>query len=186
MFSKEAIALAEATVEAIKKIAEKAPKDCLKCKGQGVYYNQDCTVCHGTGKVKGKWEWKPGPGEWCIYKKNNEIALVVFYWPKTKANKYETIEVAFPLGANRSIEEFADEFIPLLDWQKIEEMLEGMGYRIKLSETFRTHREFRCSIHKVEQFKDREGYRVIPDVSAYSSNRQEAVQQAVIKLGKEE
>jgi len=151
MFTKEEIALAKATVEAIKKIS------------------------------KGKWEGKPEVGEWCIYKKNNEIALIVFHWPKTESNKYETLEVAFPLGTNRGIEEFADEFIPLLHWERIEEILEGMGvgYEVKIDKWQGFEREgqnFRVSIRQNG---------VLMVGTHRTKTRQLAVMRAVIELVKE-
>ena len=66
-FTKEAQALAKATVEAIKKIAERQERECPECKGKGYSewighgskaHGVTCKICNGTGKIKGKWEWE--------------------------------------------------------------------------------------------------------------------------------
>jgi len=151
-FTKEAIALTPKTIEAIKKIS------------------------------KGKWEWKPEVGEWCIVKDkqvgrkgwNDRIGLITEVFPSIGTIKLET-----------GLTYITDISIPLLHWERIEKILEGMGYRLTVGvdpgvKPFKTG--FECWIgsqrevtQKYEQFVYLKGIKT----------RQEAVQRAVIELGKE-
>jgi len=123
------------------------------------------------------WKWKPQPGEWCIYKKNGEIALVTDYYPKTASNKYETVEVLFPPRENTRVEEFANNFIPILHWEKIEKILEKAGYGIHISSSWE---HALCQIFLTSTGKGRRN--VI--VREGGRTRQEAIIKSVIALAK--
>jgi len=184
MFSKEEIALAKPTVDALKKIAERQEKESPSCRGKRnkPYPFDACVECDGIGKeshdwrpdeclaidkVKGKWEWEPKVGEWCLY--GNTLLLI------TKVT-VSVLEVSG--GMIEAVK--ADKVVPLLHWERIEEILEGMGYYFTRGE-------------EVEQAEDvlyikKEGLdnlRLNIEIDFRDKSRQEAVQRAVIELGKE-
>jgi len=160
MFSKETQALVPKVYEAIKKIAEKAGKKCLKCEGTG---NEDdfggCRWCNGTGKVKGEWEWEPERWQQVVYRgKVNLIRAVL-------------TPIYVDLLSKRGV--FIKDLIPLLHWERIEEILEGMGYALSV---LKYEGYVKCYIHQKDDLL----------VTEQRKTRQEAVMRAVIELGKEE
>lgn len=136
MFTKEEIALAKDTVEAIKKIS------------------------------KGKWEWEPEVGEFVII--YGQVVLVKSVWPEAL---HYGISLEYGL---HGIEGYAKDYIPLLHWERIEKILEGMGYELDVFKSIKEHL-FVCSVHR--------NSKIVLVVRAKS--RQLAVTQAVIELGKE-
>lgn len=153
--------LAKDTVEALRRIGGSIKK-CLECDGHGIrdsapWGDQICPKCKGTGKVGG-WNWEEKVGEWFLYPKNllGDMQLV------TSVELYhlhawgEDFEISFK------------GLIPILHWEEIERVLEGMGYSVSV------YRDC-CSISKGNT----------PLVEADGKSRQEAVMRAVIKLGEE-
>ena len=127
--------------------------------------SEPCALCSGTGKVK--WKWEPEPGQWCLY--GNKLLLI------TKVT-VSVLEVSG--GMIEAVK--ADKVIPILSWETIEKVLEGVewtrfefclidGYKFKAS-----------SYHAAQMGDD------CPVVcTAVGKSRQEAVMKAVIKLGEE-
>jgi len=154
MFTKEAIALAKDSVEAIKKIS------------------------------KGKWEWKPEVGGWALrpsrHPQDNvgNIGIITQSYGRI-------IEFTPTDTTHKSITEALTGLIPILHWEKLEQILEGMGYYIKVS-------RLSCKIclpKPKDLDPDSLGYFLWNDehqVRGEGDDRQEAVMQAVIELGKEE
>jgi len=178
MFTKEEIALAKDTVEAIKKIAERQEMECPTCRNGRVPFgvgsvDEKCSRCDGTAKVKGKWEWEPEVGEWCIFQDahippRKKVCLVI---------RAEGLYISvFP----KYLDKFGDytcfrkptNCIPLLHWERIEEILEGMGYEVW---TDKLKGYVKCRI-----FRGKDQL-----VLEQRKTRREAVYAAVIELGKE-
>lgn len=181
MFSKEVQELAQETYEAIKKIAGNIERECSECNfgkiciGPAKIDYRKCKNCNGTGKVKGEWEWKPEVGEYCIYRPNspyfNKLELI------TGINKEKR-----KLLLSHSIDSYPmDECIPLLHWEKLEEILEEMGYVIDLGKEYTSWEDFtwHCDLRQ----KYTSGYKFVLAGSSCKT-RQEAVMWAVIELAK--
>jgi len=179
-FTKEVIALTPKVNEAIKKIAGKMERRCRRCEGIGYKKGNPthkCSACNGTGKVKGKWEWKPEVGE-CFS----------FGWKDIR--KLIIIPVKFYLEEdNICFDDYVfpiSHCIPLLHWERIEEILEGMEYRIYTEKFYmdsqlKSRKSAECKIYQYDQHL--QGGTLLVKLEA--KTRQEAVQQAVIELGKE-
>ena len=159
MFTKEAQELAKATVEAIKKIAERQEKECPECKGKGILGLPSCRLCKGSGRVKGKWEWEPEVGEWYYQDFGNGKLLLV----KDEHVRLDIIEDLY-------VEHV--KLTPLLHWEKIEEILEGMGYELGLHNWLEN--KYQGSIY----FNNRRLFGTI------GKSHQEAVMLAVIELAR--
>lgn len=140
MFTKEAQELAKPCYEAIKKIS------------------------------KGKWEWKPEVGEWCIGGLYNPHLIVAL------ADKYI---FTITWGITFAFKQKAENYIPLLHWERIEEILEGMGYEVQITKPRHwSTDEMLCDISKFGEI-------FLNHWNGNGKTRQEAVMQAVIELGKE-
>jgi len=199
MFTKEAITLTPKVIEAIKKIA--GEKKCSECKGEGWISTPDfddsskedfidkCRSCNGTGKIKG-WEWEPEWNELALL--NNEIVSIRQHWlttDKIKAcrvagrnEKSITVMNGYPLYKPNC----KDKLIPLLHWERIEEILEGMGYRIYvdgfyMGRDLKARKSAECKIYEYEEHL--QGGVLLVKIEA--KTRTEAVYAAVIELGKE-
>lgn len=153
MFSQETVKLAKPCIEAIKKIS------------------------------KGKWEWEPEVGEWCIVKDkrvrrkgwDTRMGLIVSVNLSICTIKTEN-------GLNYIIE----NCIPLLHWERIEEILEGMGYDVFLYDqdfgASKTANKYEATIWKpapIDCQKEK------PFTERRGETRQLALLRAVIELGKE-
>lgn len=180
MFTKEEIALAKPTVEAIKMIAGK--RKCGKCAGKGwvtAFYphgtpvtpSPDCDACDGTGK--GKWEWEPKPRDEFIATDGSKRFIV-----KAISNGITTAiqdECGYHWGVSK--------VIPLLYWERIKETLEGMGYTIDIGKPngcilndYVTHiDDYECVIRNGN-------FKTLAKV--FGKSCQLAVMRAVIELGK--
>lgn len=173
MFSEEAIKLAIPWHEAIKKIAEK--QKCPECSGEGWIGRRTseqsipytCPKCKGTGK--GKWEWEPKATDWVLFRGQARILMDT------------------PKSAQRN------EFIPLLHWERIEEILKGMGYKTELDESSTLYKKFVIWDERQSRTVDvdglingQEGIKRYKNWKGQAKYRQPAVMRAVIKLGKEE
>ena len=139
---------------------------------------------------KGKWEWEPEEGNVFEYKWQEINGQYKRVWHK----KVEVVPFEFqtwtdedgrymafgePPNYKTRRHYFLPNCIPLLHWEKIEEILEGMGYIFQ--EPIRRcygSEGFKC--HCVISLKGRQaGW-------GWGKTRQEAVMRAVIELGKEE
>jgi len=130
-------------------------------------------------KAKGKkWEWEPERGEWFIYKKR--IYLLTDIREKGKFLGHFVYDDTY--GLHREI----GEVTPLLHWEKLEKIMEGLGYSIHIG----------C-VGDMENWhwKPKEFYKArldqkfcyIPknEILTIADTRQEAVMRAIIKLGEE-
>lgn len=151
MFNKEEIALAKPTVEAIKKISRN-------------YYNS-VSKLPGGGLSETEWEWEPEVGEFYITPEN-EIWCI-----GDDLDREDTI-IAKDLNK---------KYIPLLHWERIEEILEGMGYSMIVSHPLDCpdgkRLGYLCIIWHKDWSSDKE-------IEYVGDRRQEAVQRAVIELGR--
>lgn len=159
----EVKSLASDCYDAIKAIV--GERKCPKCEGKGKTQHDEATAstgkpttftcgqCGGTGKVG--WKWTPEVGEfyldangdvWCIA--DEEIVNYLVLYPKGN--------------------------IPILPWERIEEILEGVGYELYIYES-----EGSCKADNT--------YDVFVNGNFYGNakSRQEAVMLAVDKLRKE-
>jgi len=174
-FTKEVIALTPKVNEAIKKIAGKMERRCRRCEGIGYKKGNPthkCSACNGTGKVKGKWEWKPEVGE-CFS----------FGWKDIR--KLIIIPVKFYLEEdNICFDDYVfpiSHCIPLLHWERIEEILEGMGYYLKITKYDEWGNPLKMCVAEIWL----KGHSSVESKSAVAKTSQEAAQKAVIELGKE-
>ncbi|NVM22873.1 MAG: hypothetical protein HWN68_13960 [Desulfobacterales bacterium] len=137
MFSKEEIKLVKPCYEAIKKIS------------------------------KGKWEWKPEVGEWCMEDENMYLikGFYDFFKEGIGLCNIDTGEIFYT--------EKIEKYTPFLHWEKLEGILEGMGYII----SFFNNPEvaWACQV-----WKDDKQVLVVDACKT----RQEAVMRAVIEVVK--
>lgn len=169
--------LAKPTVEALGVITE---KECPECKGTGdvdlktkkleIMGSIRCRKCNGTGKLS--WRWKSEVGEFVIRETLKEICLITYVCA------FDILRVTAEDGA--SFDESKKRFTPLLPWEEIERVLEGVGYEMDLLHTsYRNCKEE----HNIEICRKGES-----DPSVWNckgKTRQEAVMRSVIELGKE-
>jgi len=106
-----------------------------------------------------EWEWMPVIGEQCLFE--SKPSLITDALP----------DYVYLNSGNNWISK--KDVIPLLHWEKIEEILEGMGYWLRIGD------KYSCQIHPPN------GVNAWPDGAGIGKSRQEAVQRAVIKLGEE-
>ena len=185
-FTKEAQELAKPCYEAIKKIAERTKIECPICAGRGRepvigdyamrQTSQECERCNGTGKVKGKWEWKPEGHDTCINEKGpHKIEYIVLSF----ADNHLTLDP--PVLGNPWTESLRWKFIPLLHWERIEEILEGMGYDLSIDIIGATGQIYLPPQgHHIEIYDKYNKLKAEAD----AKTRQVAVQKAVIELAK--
>ena len=155
MFSKEEVALAKPYYEAIKKISKRG-----------------INPMTGAPLTVPEWEWHSRTGEFAITKENRDILLVthllaVAYW---QSPGFEFVN----LRTNEKGSLPDCDCIPLLHWERIEHLLEGMGYELDVFKSVKEHL-FVCSVHR--------NSKIVLVVRAKS--RQLAVMRAVIELRKE-
>lgn len=188
MFSEEAVRLAKPLVEAIKTIAARQEKECSKCDGTGAIwiekdprscnpvYPVDCNNCKGTGKVKRKWEWKPEWNELAYL--DGKVVSIRQYWFTLNSKRTKMCRVA---GRNeKSITVMKEQLTPLLHWERIEEILEGMGYVVIIDrDVSQSKSKFMCAIRQLTKVM---GYN---EWMGVGKTRQLAVMRAVIELEKE-
>jgi len=159
MFTKKEIELAPAVYEAIKRISVKSEKyPCLTKDKNGI---EQLTYK--------KWEWEPKPFE--LFLSDKDIYCVVDVSLFRDPQIDWIIEKAFDKDGNNDGPFYPEHCIPILHWEKIEEILEGMGYWLRIGD------KYSCQIHLPN------GVNAWPDGAGIGKSRQEAVQKAVIKLG---
>lgn len=145
MFTKTEIDLASKVYEALKKIAERQGK---------------------------KWEWEPEFGEWLIYRSPKVIGETVGIIDYIVSKKV----ICFaPEEGNIHYDycEIDDGFIPILHWEKLEGILEDLGYEVIVY-------RYKCEVWAEEDT----GMRL--KCRKKGQTRQEAVMRAVIKLAGDE
>lgn len=151
--------------KAIKAIA--GERKCPHCKGSGLSVN--CPKCSGTGKVE--WKWEPEVGEWYLcYCPGHELPCICLIKDEQKVEKIKI--------GNRPY----DNVIPILHRERIEEILEEMGYSFSIDEA--PHGEtpdYRLAEHFAWIFD--ESGKVI--ARGKGKDRQTSAMLAVIELGKE-
>lgn len=150
---------------AIKTIA--GERECEICQGKGRVASgtalfKDCRKCNGTGKVKGEWKWEPERGEFALRQPLSEVDLI------TRILSHGILRLSSEEGC--TFDEPAHKFIPILHWERIEEILEGMDYGIEFDPDHRG-----CTLtggNGIQVYKK-------------AKSRQQAIMQSVIALGKE-
>jgi len=129
---------------------------------------------------KGKWEWKPQFGDYVLW--NNELWFFRCYAGLGQALLHQVSESQV---AN------IKACIPLLHWERIEEILEGMRYEVK-EQRQSMSQSAQCWIcpshnHLEATGRDLNNYlqwRQHHTLTVFGKTRQEAVMRAVIELGK--
>ncbi|GAI34807.1 unnamed protein product [marine sediment metagenome] len=166
-FTKEAIALAKDSVEAIKFLVEKAGRECPICDGYGMIDGDTpggdlgCSTCNGTGKVGGEWEWEPKVGDFYYQDSGNRRLLSLV----RDENEAEDI------AQRNLVKRFV--LIPLLRWEDdIEPILKRMKYRLEITHSVGGKQA--CSIYLLNQH----------EVTAWGKDRQTSVVLALIELRK--
>lgn len=167
--------LAKPTVEALEVVTE---RECDYCNGAG-WRNEaiiesgspptitpakpTCSNCNGTGKLL--WKWEPKVGGWCLLNDervaNEELFLI---------SDDDDLVYVCSLAPQGKV-------IPILHWEEIERVLEGVGYKLGMN-----------------KFTDKQG---ITTYGAWffaeecwsqaidGKSRQRAVMRVVIELGKQ-
>jgi len=162
--------LAKDTVEALGVITE---RECPECSSCGLYRlnkhgkmvdELECFTCSGTGKIG--WKWEPKPGEWCVL------------WDKAVLI-YRTYDDKVIVNLGQP-EHRAKNVIPILHWEEIERVLEGVGYYLKLN-----HYDQENGSAFVARFDREKTNEFLPEHEVPCKSRQEVVMRAVIKLGEE-
>ena len=173
--------LAKPVVEALGVITE---RECPECEGSGfekeyeplheIQRDMDrdkpiekCDECNGTGKVG--WKWEPKVGEWFLTEtpKLELWLLEKNYW----------IEESGRITGFRKV-------IPILHWEEIERVLEGVGYKTELDESSTLYKEFVIWDERRKIPRDVDSYK-FPNWHGRGKSRQQAVMLATIKLGEE-
>lgn len=113
---------------------------------------------------KGKWEWKPEVGEW--------------WFDERKDHGRNPILISLPSDIEW-INTYPTICIPLLHWEKIEEILEEMGYK-----TWTTKYYWEDTIKTLYECQISLGLRSEAIVDEEATTAREAVMQAVIELAK--
>lgn len=121
-------------------------------------------IAEKAGKT---WEWEPKRGEFAQI----GMGMIVL------VDRDGLFENKFVDTSNMGIIEI-NRLIPFLHWERIERILEGMGYETELNEFKATGSDYAYGIFgydKNDKYHTAHGY---------GKTRQEAVQRAVIKFGK--
>jgi len=122
-------------------------------------------------KIIPGWEWVPERGEFAIRKQPSTLKPYLIEYEGFFEGCIETCN--YGLVAK-------DNIIPILDWERIEEILEGVGYEL----------EFRTG-HRVDGKKGDKNYLCWLNIgkkvyaTEFGETRQLAVMRAVVRLGKE-
>jgi len=117
-----------------------------------------------------KWEWKPEVGEWCIDENNIMLIAEVDYITDDPENWYQIANGSYNWCTGSMY------VIPLLHWEKLEKIMEGLGCELDLKDFRGSYSYFSA------RFWQNGVYATIPEIG---KTRQEAVMRAIIKLGEE-
>jgi len=201
--------LAKPVVEVLPRIRE---RECPECEDRREAYPEyakgpylDCSTCSGTGKVK--WKWEPKPSDIFEYtwkdvqsvpqpiKRKSVEPLADFQWIEYKEllvipmkfdvwtdedEKY----MAFGEGGNYQTRRHyrLSKCIPILHWEEIERVLEGVGYIVHVDKQH-------CSITRPRRLgmgtHEYVSWQRLNKIRITSKSRQQAVMRAVIKLGEQ-
>jgi len=118
---KQALEASKHNPAGVMKVLEGLEWECSVCNGSGigvvdsdgrVDVTRICPICDGTGKVH--YSWTPQVGEWCIA--HDEVCLITKLYSDGG------------LRLDKSpFREYLSECIPILEWEKIERILEKAG-----------------------------------------------------------
>jgi len=177
MTQKQALAvkdLVKSTIDAIQTIAKVVEK-CPECDGTGVLPKVDpkkpkdivitcwsCEICNGTGRVR--WKWEPKARKYCLW---GQAVLLI-----TGVNDYR-----LSVSGVEIIEEVnVNQVTPILEWQEIKRILEGMGCIVKVRDQkdFGKECRYNCGIYTDEL-----------GMGMSAPTRQRAMMLSVIEFGKE-
>lgn len=164
--------LAKSTIEALEVIMGNMEQDCPNCVESSSFYDggtKYCPICSGTRKVIQQWKWKPEIGQFSL--SNGKVYLI------TNIDDLGNDK----LGVAYCAEVRKENVTPILSWETIERVLDGVGYNLHIGLPSLIIKEaakyrFQCNIGKDYEHKS----------SGLGKSRQEAVMKAVIKLGKKE
>jgi len=120
------------------------------------------------------WRWKPKMGEWCIYE--NNLRLIT------------QVDANYIVRLKKVVWGFDEEWmekskvIPILHWEKIEKILEKRDYDlyVDLNETLELYIPPEGHYAKFLNYRDRSIW-----AEGVGKTRQEAVMQAVVRLGEQ-
>ena len=150
MFTKEEQKLAPKVVQAIEKITQSARRE---------------------------WEWKPEVGEWCLYKSRIDLLLQDedghWYFGIRRDRLFGELHTL----ANPVCFYGIANLIPLLHWEKLEDILEDLGFFLEVEKIGR--KDCKCLILKGSGGPETECV-----AAGSGKTRQEAVMRAVIELAK--
>lgn len=121
-----------------------------------------------------KWEWKPEIGELFIYKPHNRVYSVGYLGTKELYFLYCITHIDWGSALKT-------EVIPLLHWEKLERILEGMRYRLQQEDYGYNPKMSEYSYRARILYKAE-----LPYKTAWlcAKTRQEAVCRAVLELAK--
>lgn len=164
--------LAKPTVEAVALIAK---RKCPECKGKGAVFgwidfpsdpHPNCSNCNGTGKVK--WKWEPKWNDLAYL--SGTLVSIRKWWILPSQEIMCMVDRPEICGDGIVIPQ--KDLIPILHWEEIERVLEGVGYWVKV-DPYGGNRAMIGSLPKHYQVEN----------WVNGKCRQEAVMKAVIKLG---
>jgi len=118
------------------------------------------------------WEWEPEEGEWFV--SNGRTFLIV-----KKRKKGITYYHDYYGIAENLFRIAIEDVIPILHWEKIKKILEGLGYSIALSIS---NYGGEIMVTRTDEY---EHDATLFESSYKGNNVQEAVMETVIKLGEE-
>lgn len=116
---------------------------------------------------KGTWKWKPEQGEWCVNKEGGYAQLVSDVDKETG-----DIYLSSPSG---HVWLHSVNFIPILYWERIVKILEGMGYYVGINR-FKPQKQEKAECY-CEIWKDGVFY-----IKIFGNNYQQVTMQAVVGL----
>ena len=192
--------------DALSVIVKSVEKECQNCEGRGWYrygfpgyIKATCSRCNGTGEISQqemirqakesiakkergryqlvykkdrrtivaeprRWTWVPKAGEYCLW---GQAVLLI-----TDVNDF----ILSVSGIKEICRVNVNQVVPILPWQEIKRVLEGMGYIVKVRDQKDFGKEYRynCGI-----YTDKLG------VGASAPTCQEATMLAVDRLAKE-
>ena len=176
--------LAKSCNEALEVVTE---RKCLECDGTGEWgtwcapprkEKYKCNACSGTGKVR--WKWKPEPGEWGLTD-YDEVVLIVPNWDEKSKKNCPVLAISQFYGNTACVgPDYHEVGIPILPWETIERVLEGVGCEVFAHPDYTepySKRGYYCVI------KREKGKRIVTE--GRGKSRTIAVYEAVIALGKE-
>jgi len=169
--------LAMPSAEKVIKVIEKL--GVCQCEGNmsTVLFAHNVEVCKKCNKPIKGWEWEPMPKDICFDKAGHELIVIGI-----NSRKPWIIEVArvYEDGIEMDGEVICpDEVVPFIPWQRIEEILERLGYYVRI---LRNVDKDAYGNHLCECAIDRNKGHI---AKAVAKTRQRAVTEAFLELEKE-